>query len=100
MTRPAHRPQRDPLHARVSRSYHVHPRTAAAIAAEAKRAEESQGQVLDRICATTIQYHMTSAEFRLVVPATCASDLDVERVTQMIAVWRSALMHITNKETK
>jgi len=50
-------------------------------------------------CATTIQYHMTSAEFRLVVPATCANDLDAERVGQMLAVWRSALMNITNKET-
>ena len=99
MTRPAHRPQRDPLHARVSRSYHVHPRTAEAIKAEADRAEESQGQVIDRVCGSTIQYHMTSAEFRLVVPATCAIDLDVERVGQMIAVWRSALMNITNKET-
>ena len=99
MTRPPHRPRRDPKCVRITQSYRIHPRTAAAIAAEAKRAEESQGQVLDRICATTVQYHMTSAEFRLVVPATCASELDVERVGQMIAVWRSALGNIANKET-
>jgi len=33
----------------VSRKYHIHPRTADAIKAEAKRAEESQGQVIDRL---------------------------------------------------
>jgi len=49
MTRPPHRPRRDPKCVRITRSYRIHPRTAAAIADEADRAEESQGQVIDRL---------------------------------------------------
>jgi len=49
VTRPPHCPRRDPKCVRITQSYRIHPRTAAAIKAEADRAEESQGQVLDRL---------------------------------------------------
>lgn len=48
--RPAHRPRRDPLAARVTKSYRVHPDTARKIAEESARTGESQGQVVDRRC--------------------------------------------------
>jgi hypothetical protein len=52
ISRPAHRPRRDPTAARVVRSYRLHPDTIARIDAESKRSGESAGQVIDRLAAT------------------------------------------------
>lgn len=49
LPRPAHRPRRDPAAARIIKAYRVHPDTALAIAGEATRSGESQGQVVDRL---------------------------------------------------
>lgn len=49
LSRPAHRPRRDPGAARVNLVVRVHPDTRLRLAAEAQRTGESQGQVIDRL---------------------------------------------------
>lgn len=48
VSRPAHRPRRDPVAARVNLVVRVHPHTRLRLAAEAQRTGESQGQIVDR----------------------------------------------------